>query len=307
MPGRGSMVRGKSFVGLVVCGLLPALFVGLGVRDASGAEARPVWPFFAFDNGTGGQAVPFGQQVKMLKELGYDGIAYSGTRRIAEMLEALDGQGLKMLSIYVGANVDPGAARYDAGLPLAIEQLKGRDVQIWLFVLGKGPASEAADQRAVAIVREVADLAESAGLRVALYPHVGFYVATVHDALRVVQKAGRKNVGLCFNLCHFLRLEDAEYLEKRLAEARPHLFCVNINGADSGPPGQLGWDRLIQTLDRGSFDVGRVLITLKRLDYRGPVGLQCYAIPGDRRDNLRRSIEAWRKLTARAAAEQPRP
>ncbi len=284
-------------------GLLLALFVGLGAWSAPGAEPRPAWPFFAFDNGTGGQAVPFAEQAKMLKELGYDGIAYSGTRRIPEMLRALDSQGLKMLSIYVGANVDPGAPPYDAGLPAAIGELKGRDVQIWLFVLGKGPAGEAADQRAADIVRELAELAEPAGLRVALYPHVGFYVARVEDALRVVRRVGRKNVGVCFNLCHFLRLEDAQHLEARLAQARPHLLAVSINGADAGPPGQLGWDRLIQTLDRGTFDVGRVLKALKRLDYRGPIGLQCYAIPGDRRENLRRSIEAWRKLVAQVAAE----
>lgn len=284
----------------MIRGLLPAVLAGVLAGPATAGEPRPAWRLFAFDNGTGGQSVPLGQQAKMLKELGYDGIAYSGTRRIPEMLEALDAQGLKMLSIYVGASVDPAAPRYDAGLPAAMEQLKGRDVQIWLFVLGKGPVTAESDQRAAAIVREVADLARQAGLRVALYPHVGFYIARVQDALRVAEKSGRQNVGVCFNLCHFLRLEEEKHLETRLAEARPRLFSVNINGADIGPPGELGWDRLIQTLDRGNFDVGRVLRTLKQLDYYGPVGLQCYAISGDRRETLHRSISAWRKLVAHA-------
>lgn len=300
--GYPSMCR-RPLGGVLLSGLFAALLFGLAAWEALGAEPRPAWPLFAFDNGTGGQAVPFAEQARMLKELGYDGIAYSGTRRIPEMLQALDSQGLKMLSIYVGANVDSPAPRYDAGLPAAIEQLRGRDVQIWLYLLGKGPASEAQDQRAAAIVRQVADLAQPAGLRVALYPHVGFYVARIGDALRVVNQAGRKNAGVCFNLCHFLRLEDSQQLETRLAEARPHLWAVSINGADSGPPGQLGWDRLIQTLDRGSFDVGGVLKALHRLNYRGPIGLQCYGIPGDRRDNLRRSMEAWRKLVASVAAD----
>jgi hypothetical protein len=30
--------------------------------------------------------------------------------------------------------------------------------------------------------------------------------------------------------------------------------------------------------------------------YQGPIGLQCYAIPGDPRENLQRSIQAWRRL-----------
>ena len=57
----------------------------------------------------------------------------------------------------------------------------------------------------------------------------------------------------------------------------------------------MGWDRLIQTLDRGSFDVGKFLETLKKSGYSGPVGLQCYAVKGDVRENLRRSMSAWRK------------
>ena len=48
-------------------------------------------------------------------------------------------------------------------------------------------------------------------------------------------------------------------------------------------------------------DVGRVLAILRKLDYRGPVGIIAYGIKGDRRDILRRSIEAWRTLAAKAA------
>jgi sugar phosphate isomerase/epimerase len=208
-----------------------------------------------------------------------------------------------MFSTYVGANVDPAHPPYEAGLKTAIEQLKGRDTLIWLFVLGDKPSSDAADERAVAIIREIADMAAAANLRVALYPHTGFYVARVEDAIRLVKKADRKNVGASFNLCHFLKVDRQENLQARLKEAMPYLFAVSINGADGGDTNNLGWDRLIQTLDRGSFDVGRVLTLLKQLGYTGPIGLQCYAIRGDIRDNLRRSIDAWHNLST--PAEKP--
>ena len=146
------------------------------------------------------------------------------------------------------------------------------------------------------VLREIADLAAKSGLPVAIYPHVGCYAQRVDDALRLVKKADRKNLGVCFNLCHFLILEDEKNLEQRLTEAAPHLLSVNINGADGGETTKMGWKRLIQTLDRGSFDVGVVLRTLKRLHYTGPIGLQCFAIPGEPRDNLTRSMAAWRKL-----------
>ncbi len=201
-----------------------------------------------------------------------------------------------MFSIYVGACVDSGKPAYDPALAKAIAQLKGRPTIIWLTVTGGTPSSTALDDRAVAIVREVADMAAKSNLRVALYPHVGFYVARIEDALRLSKKAGRKNLGVTFNLCHFLKLDDEKNLERRLNDAAPHLFLVSINGADQGSTTQMGWDRLIQTLDRGTFPVQRVLKALDQCGYTGPVGLQCYAIPGDRRENLRRSMAAWQKL-----------
>ncbi|MCD4726256.1 MAG: sugar phosphate isomerase/epimerase, partial [Pirellulales bacterium] len=102
--------------------------------------------------------------------------------------------------------------------------------------------------------------------------------------------------GASFNLCHFLKLDDEKNLERRIQESMPYLFVVSINGADGGQTNQMDWGRLIQTLDRGSFDVGRVLKILGRLGYSGPIGLQCYAIPGDPYENLKRSMQAWQKL-----------
>ena len=31
--------------------------------------------------------------------------------------------------------------------------------------------------------------------------------------------------------------------------------------------------------------------------YRGPVGLQCFSVKGDTRENLQRSFAAWKKLS----------
>ena len=121
----------------------------------------------------------------------------------------------------------------------------------------------------MAVIREIADMAEKSGLHVAIYPHLGMYVERIEDALRLVKKVDRKNVGVAFNLCHFLKLDDEKNLEQRLKEAKPHLFAVSINGADGGDTNQMDWNRLIQTLDRGSFDVGRVLKTLKQLGLHG--------------------------------------
>jgi sugar phosphate isomerase/epimerase len=81
-----------------------------------------------------------------------------------------------------------------------------------------------------------------------------------------------------------------------LKAALPRLFFVSINGADAGDTQNQDWNQLIQTLDRGSYDVAGFVRTLRSLHYTGPVGLQCYNVKGDPQENLKRSITAWRKI-----------
>jgi sugar phosphate isomerase/epimerase len=297
------MMRRSVTFGLVACVVGCVAEVGLAADGSAAAKPCLANPFFAFDNGAGYGRVAPEAQAAMLKELGYAGIAYTGARQIPEVLRALDARGLTMFSIYVDVCLTPetGKPAYDPALKTAIKQLRGRPTQIWLPIGGGRPSSADLDDRAVAVIREVADMAAAAGLRVVLYPHLGNYVQRLEDALRLIGKAGRKNVGVAFNLCHFLKVEGEKNLERRLKQARPHLFAVNINGADGGDTGRMGWDRLIQTLDRGSFDVGCLLAAVKQIGYSGPIGLQCYGIPGDNRQNLKRSINAWRNLGVRAA------
>jgi len=163
-------------------------------------------PFFAFDNGTGrDQHVPLEEQAELVRRTGYAGLGFTGTQHIPEMLQALESRGLKMFSIYVAARIDGEKPSYDPGLPEAIRQLKGHGTVIWLTVNGTAPD---ADARATAVVREIADMAAASGLRVALYPHIGMYVGRIEDALRVVKNVDRPNVGVTFNLAHFLSAQD---------------------------------------------------------------------------------------------------
>jgi sugar phosphate isomerase/epimerase len=255
-------------------------------------------PFFVFDNGTGrDQHVPLDEQAELVKRTGYAGLQFTGTQHIPEMLQALESRGLKLFAIYVAAHIDGDKPSYEAGLPEAIRQLQGHGTVIWLTVRGSAPDGDA---RATAIVREIADMAAASGLRVALYPHIGMYVGRIEDALRVAKNVDRPNVGVSFNLAHFLAAKDEPNLDERLSEALPHLFMVSINGAEH----KGGWDRLIQPLDRGEFDVYGLLKKLVALGYQGPIGLQCYQVPGDREENLTRSMAAWRKFSARMAEEK---
>jgi sugar phosphate isomerase/epimerase len=261
--------------------------------------------FFAMDTGTiDANHKTAEAQAKMVKELGYAGIAYwegnpkRGDYDLRDMLRELDRNGLKIWPLYVGVWLDKGKPKYEESLPEAIELLRGRDAMVWLHIMSEEyeKSSPEGDERAVEIIREVADMADDAGVRVALYPHVNEWLEQHDDALRVVEKVGKGNVGLSFNLIHRLLIEGDEGIDEQLERLRPYLFTVTING--SSKTGS------IETLDKGEFDVYQLLSTLKGLGYDGPVGLQGWGIKGDVRDNLARSMTAWRKFGGRLAAEE---
>jgi sugar phosphate isomerase/epimerase len=256
-----------------------------------------MFEFFAFDNGVGRGRFEAEQQAEILADLKYHGIGYTGTQNIPQILQELDKRGLKFYSTYVPINLGKNEPAYDKTVPVAIEQLKGRNATLWIHVHGGPPSSTELDDRAIEVLRELAALAQEAEVRIALYPHTGFYVATVQDAVRLAKKVDRPNVGASFNLCHFLKLDDEKNIRSALEEARPHLFLVSVNGADSGDTRAMGWDRLIQPLGKGTFDVRRVLQMLKEIGYTGPIGLQCYGIRAEPREHLTQSIEAWRRLS----------
>jgi sugar phosphate isomerase/epimerase len=113
--------------------------------------------------------------------------------------------------------------------------------------------------------------------------------------MRVADKVDRPNVGVMFNLCHWLRVDKSRDYQSLLKQALPRLWAISINGADEQDD-KPGWARYIQPLDQGSFDVAGFLRTLKELGYTGPIGLQCYGIGGDAREHLARSLAAWRRL-----------
>lgn len=240
------------------------------------------------------------EQAALLSELGYDGAAHLWLDNVGERLATLDAAHLKLFQIYITLNIASDAKQtYDPRLRETLPLLKGRAVSFGVLTTGAKPSDATLDARAVDLVREIADMADPYGVRIALYPHVRNWLERVEDGIRVANKVDRSNVGVMFNLCHWLRVGDESQLKPLLQAAMPRLYAVSINGADTGAEIKAGAGNWIQPLDSGSFDNFKFLQTLEQLGYSGPIGLQCYGIPGDARDHLTRSMAAWRKLSQR--------
>jgi sugar phosphate isomerase/epimerase len=258
-------------------------------------------PFFAMDTGTkdtNHQSIE--SQVALVEKLGFAGWGptFTDAKGVEEMFASLDKHHLKMQALFTSANFDAGKESVTPRLKEAIQSLKGRDTFLWISVGSKKykPSSTEGDAGAVEALREISRLAAESGVRVALYPHAKNWVERVEDGVRLVDEVGSNNLGVTFNLCHWMQV-DGKDLQGSLSRAMPHLFVVTICGADAGGH---GWAQLIQPLDKGTYDVGQVLQTLHNLGYTGPIGLQHYGIGGDAGENLKHSMEGWRKLCARA-------
>lgn len=252
------------------------------------AAERP--SFFVFDNGVGrGKWTPE-QQATTLKELGYDAISYNFTNpeNLANWQRECGKLGIKITAVYLNTTID-SLRPFDPRFKEAVKLLKGTDTIVWMTVLKpKTPGDHEA--AAVKNVQDIADLAAEQGVRVALYGHVGNYVETGMDSARIVKLAKRPNVGATLNLCHeFLSQKGAEIHESIKAMASKCLL-VSINGVD------VANKNYITRLDQGDYDIVAYLGKLRAAGYRGPIGLQCYNVPGDTRDNLAANIATWRAI-----------
>ena len=257
-----------------------------GNATGVGCEAANTSPEFkprlyVFQNGLGfGSAT---EEANFLKQNGYAGVCqvFDQGAALAKRITAYEKLNLRVASVYLNVNDKPIHAS-------AIKPLANRDAIVELTIQKMSPQT-------VAAVRQTASMAKELNIRVALYPHHGNAVATIPQAIDLVQRVGHPNLGIMFNLCHFLKNEKPETLKAVLTKAAPHLFSISTAGADKKGN---NWGELIQTLDRGTFQQTKLFEILKSLDYQGDVALQCYGVKGDKKQNLQTSMTAWKLILA---------
>jgi sugar phosphate isomerase/epimerase len=282
----------------VLFGVLSTALLSAAEPDHAGLPN----PFYAMDTAFSRPGLTTEQQLDLVAQLGYAGIAWTETapEKAEAIAQQAEKRGLKLFTIYCSAAVTPqGDLTCSPQLPQLMEALKGHGTILWLHVGGRGPAFDSltGGEPLVKKLRALADTAAANGLRIAIYPHVGEWTARFGDATKLARVVDHPKFGVTFNLCHALAMGDEQRIAALLEAARPVLFTVTINGADSGV-NKPDWGRLIRTLDQGTFDVGIVLRKLRQIGFAGPIGFQGYAISGDSRSVLAPTIQAWRKLSA---------
>ena len=236
-----------------------------------------------------------------LKALGYDGceIPFVVGPELEQRLHAADAAQMMIGKTYI---------THDLRNPFPLDKLEafmraldGRETVIELVFTGYPAGAAEGVDPAVKLLKEIGTLARAHRLRIALYNHVNTYCESVAFAIELVKKVDLPNVGYAFIVCHWLHREGIKKYRPLLAAHADKLFMVGISGATGALK---GWNNLIRPLDEGDFDQAALLQTLKAIDYRGCVGLQCYGIQAPERDHLQRSMAVWRKLTATSEEEK---
>ena len=286
--------------------------VWLGCATIASAQ-KVTNDFFALHNIIRGDSTynTFDKQVELVKKAGFDGIEINQVDSFEGMKAALDKHQFTGSYFYIKLKLEEPYV--DKRVAAYIQQLKGTNTIISPFIVSESkrfkPSSHDADTLVVRLVRKIADWAKEADLEVAIYPHFSFVIERTDHALALVKQINRKNVGLTFNLCHWLattsQLERSE-LKSHLKELKPYLKMMTICGANDVMTQQKTvWDDYILPLGTGSFDTyGLLKYMLKDLKFKKPIGVQCYNIKGDKPQLVQNTITVWKGYKSRLENEQ---
>jgi len=257
-------------------------------------------PFFAMDTAA---KLPPADCAEVLADLGYAGLG--GTPSTAKAYaSALGARKLVLFNGYHVTNFSHAQTAMSADLKKAVDDLSSAGGSVlWLginkiaFPAGVKAGPEYGDTIVVPQLKQLLAYAKPKGVKVSLYPHAGFWAAQFEVCLRVATKVDDPALGVTFNLCHWLKVEGSERdPSPLLKEALPRLDFITINGADTGDTQKLGWDKLIQPLGRGSYDVGAFVAKARASGYRGPFGFQGYGIKMDSKELLKETMAGWQKI-----------
>ena len=274
-----------------------SLLVYLCALGALVAAEQPA--FFAMD--TAARLQP-AECAAVLAELGYAGLGGRPATAKAHAT-ALKSKGLVFFNGYHVADFASGQTQLPAELTKAVDDLAGTGGTLWLAMnkvelpLGLRMPPEYGDTVVVPQLRQLVAYAKPKGVKISLYPHAGFWGARFETCVRVASKVDDPALGVTFNLCHWLKVEGSERDPLPLIkDALPRLSFITINGADTGDTQNLGWDKLIQPLGRGTYDVGAFVAKTRAVGYRGPFGFQGYGIKMEPKELLKETMEGWRKI-----------
>jgi sugar phosphate isomerase/epimerase len=283
--------------------LFTLFILALGFTISLNGQDRPRNPFYAQCTFTTLQDPPELEKVALiLKEAGYDGIEAWGESNYYETLKAADKAGISFIVNYVPLLTDTHEDYLE--WKATTRKMISSSPKGTLFCFHVPDLEPAGNRKKTdkIVVEELSDMADHAAnyeVRICTYPHFGDYCETASQSVKFAKAVGKPNCGAMITLCHLLKVEGTENISKTIRKSSKYLFAVTISGADDGNTIEMDWDKVIQPLGQGTFDVYHFLEQLWDSGYEGPIGVQYYGIKADARSVILSSIDEWQKYKER--------
>lgn len=246
-------------------------------------------------------------QAACVKAAGYDDFYVTSDLETPEKsldyARASQAAGLGFNAVYM--RLDASVTPREHHLNLFRQMLEGIrpptrvEFSVWHGAFDEKTGDPSADPGALRWLRFLLPSLEERGIRACLYPHFGFSLETMGDALRLLEALPHELLGAVFCGYHWYRV-DRTPVRELLASVGDRLFAVNLSGSSFVGPGREinGLDPLIQPLDEGDLDNADVVAALREFGYAGPVGVQGYGVTAPAREALIRSATALRRWLA---------
>ncbi len=224
-------------------------------------------------------------KVSFLHEAGFDGIAgwVMNETLLAEFKETLETElvqsgAFKVYGVYFPYRFSNEEHR--ALVSKTIEACEPLGVPLWIAI----GASAENDETTVSLLKSICEEAEGKRIDVILYPHDRNYLLDVEDTIRIIEKVGASNLFTSIQLHHELRAKNSERLEEIVRYAAPYSKLAVISGTclpEDVNTGSRDWSDVVKPLSESLYDVEGFFKMLQNSEFKGPVGLMNWKIPGD--------------------------
>src|ERR1700723_1534855 len=113
--------------------------IALGNIGARGFDSGLPNSVFAYEFGD----ISPQQQAGFARDYGFEGTVFDHALEIPERLRALDEAHLQLFFLWLTVDISHGQLKYEPGMEVAIEALKGRGTVVWVAIQGDEAAAGA--------------------------------------------------------------------------------------------------------------------------------------------------------------------
>lgn len=246
---------------------------------------------------------PLRHRCEMTAELGFDATYLTlwndhAWRELEELEAQARAHDLDVVAVHVAIDLDD---RRPLDRLLDALDLIADDTVIEIAIRSSGngyaPSRPEGDVAAMVQLDELLAARAGASAPLSLYPHIGHWLETHEDAQRLLAGTTATRLRTNFNGYHWYATgrRDPSAL---LPTSAPDVALANLCGSRHlRKEGRY----TLEPLDAGELDNFVLLALLRRNGFRGPVGVQGYAVAGDAYAHLRRSLRALQDLERRVA------